>query len=241
MRRDLATATRDGRHREMTAGTGVRDQRFDVGARLRAERERRKIGVRELAKRVGVSPSLISQIETNKSRPSVNTLYAIVNELQISLDQLFAGGAIPGPEQRPRSPVDQPPAAEPYHDASSGLVRPGARQVIQLDSGVTWERLTAGHDPVDFLSVTYRVGGESCPPDALMHHSGREYGYVLEGRLGVTVGFDEYELRPGDSISFESAAPHRLWNAGDEPVRAIWFVVGRNGPAQSGVVTRGPS
>ena len=52
---------------------------------------------------------------------------------------------------------------------------------------------------------------------------------MLSGRLRVTIGFDEeHELGPGDSIAFESSRPHRLENAGAEPVEAIWFVVGRS-------------
>jgi quercetin dioxygenase-like cupin family protein len=60
-----------------------------------------------------------------------------------------------------------------------------------------------------------------------MRHPGREYGHVLSGRLGVQLGFERHELGPGDSIAFESSRPHRLENAGAEPVEAIWFVVGR--------------
>jgi uncharacterized cupin superfamily protein len=60
-----------------------------------------------------------------------------------------------------------------------------------------------------------------------MRHHGREYGYVMTGTLGIQIGFQEYELSPGDSIGFDSTRPHRLWNKGDEPVHAIWFVVGR--------------
>jgi len=51
----------------------------DVGPRLRAYREQRGLSLRELARRLGVSPSAISQIETGKSRPSVSTLYSIVS------------------------------------------------------------------------------------------------------------------------------------------------------------------
>src|SRR6185295_11155296 len=61
----------------------------DVGPRLRAHREQRGLSLRELARRLGVSPSAISQIETGKSRPSVSTLYSIVTELGMSLDELF--------------------------------------------------------------------------------------------------------------------------------------------------------
>jgi mannose-6-phosphate isomerase-like protein (cupin superfamily) len=50
---------------------------------------------------------------------------------------------------------------------------------------------------------------------------------VLSGTLEVIVGFDQYVLGPGDSISFDSTVPHRLTNIGDEPVHGVWFVVGR--------------
>ena len=46
----------------------------------------------------------------------------------------------------------------------------------------------------------------------MMRHPGREYGVVLEGRLGVRLRFEEYALGPGDSIAFDSTQPHRLWN-----------------------------
>jgi mannose-6-phosphate isomerase-like protein (cupin superfamily) len=61
-----------------------------------------------------------------------------------------------------------------------------------------------------------------------MRHHGREYGYVMSGTLGIQIGFQEYELKKGDSIAFDSTTPHRLWNKSDEPVHAIWFVVGRD-------------
>ena len=62
-----------------TATTGRRAISRDmegVGPRLRARREERGVSLRELARRLGVSPSALSQIETGKSRPSVGTLYA---------------------------------------------------------------------------------------------------------------------------------------------------------------------
>ena len=100
--------------------------------------------------------------------------------------------------------------------------------MINLASGVRWERLTHERDPdVEFLYVVYPVGAASCPEDALMTHGGREYGYVTSGTLGVQVGFEEYELGPGGSIAFDSSSPHRLWAVGDEPVHAVWVVIGR--------------
>ena len=63
----------------------------DIGTRLREERERMSISQRELARRIGLSASLISQIESGQSKPSVGTLYAIVTELGVSVDDVFRG------------------------------------------------------------------------------------------------------------------------------------------------------
>jgi quercetin dioxygenase-like cupin family protein len=61
-----------------------------------------------------------------------------------------------------------------------------------------------------------------------MRHAGQEFGHVLAGRLKVDVGFDAYELSPGDTISFPATTPHRLGNPGSEPASAIWLVIGRH-------------
>ena len=196
----------------------------DLGSRLREERERARISQRELARRLGVSASLISQIESGQSKPSVSTLYAIVTELDVSLDDVLR---IHDDELSIATAVgaesDSAVVARP-------VVHPTERHVVELDSGVIWERLTSHeHEDVDFLHVIYDVGGSSASDERLMRHPGREYGYVLSGRLGVQLGFERHELGPGDSIAFDSTTPHRLWNLGDEAVHGIWFVVGRDG------------
>lgn len=188
-----------------------------IGDRLREERVRAGISQRELARRLGLSASMISQLESGMSKPSVGTLYAIVTELNLSLDRVIRGEDFddepgPAPEAGPRP-----------------LVHPEERQTIDLASGVRWEELSASsEDGVDFLHATYEVGGASTPDHSLMRHHGREYGYVMTGTLGIQIGFQEYELNAGDSIAFDSTTPHRLWNKCDEPVQAIWFVVGRD-------------
>ena len=214
---------------ESTGAKRLRDLTADfqdgVGQRLRSERERHGLSLRELARRLEISPSALSQIETGRSRPSVGTLYAIVSELDMSLDELFGSSraaAAAGPEAE---------AAPGSSEGRASLVqRRDARKGIELESGVRWERLTPTPEPdADFLYVVYEVGGASSRSGTHMRHMGREYGLVLSGRLRVTIGFDEeHELGPGDSIAFESSRPHRLENVGDEPVEAIWFVVGRS-------------
>jgi len=105
------------------------------------------------------------------------------------------------------------------------VVGPDQREVLELDSGVTWERL--GHVPglhVDFLLITYAPGGNSSSTDQLMRHPGTEYGYLISGELVVTLGFDEHPLVAGDAICFPSSTPHRYRNAGREQAVGVWFV-----------------
>jgi transcriptional regulator with XRE-family HTH domain len=214
---------------ESTGAKRLRDLTADfqdgVGQRLRSERERHGVSLRELARRLEISPSALSQIETGRSRPSVGTLYAIVSELDMSLDELF------GSQRTAASAARAADAASSAEDTGVTLVqRRDTRKGIELESGVRWERLTpTAEQDADFLYVVYEVGGASSRGGTHMRHMGREYGLVLSGRLRVTIGFDEeHELGPGDSIAFESSRPHRLENAGSEPVEAIWFVVGRS-------------
>lgn len=195
-----------------------------IGSRLRAAREEHEMSVRALAASVGVSPSLISQIENGKANPSVGSLYSIVSALGISLDQLFSNG----------QPSDGDGAPRRSGSSDDVVLRRADRLSVDLASGVRWERLTPTADPnVDFLFATYAVGGESCPPDALMRHSGREYGILLSGQLGATIGFETYHLGPGDSIVADSTTPHRFWTIGDEPAVVVWTVVGRAGDARA--------
>jgi transcriptional regulator with XRE-family HTH domain len=185
----------------------------DLGASLRAERLRQGLSLRETARRLGISASALSQIETGKAHPSVGKLFDIVNLLNVSVDGLLAGE----------------PAAARDGDGFVSLQRTGDHETLDLESGVRWRRLTAGSYPgVEFLHVGYSPGGSSTGDGTFMRHAGQEFGYLLAGHLRVDVGFDAYRLGPGDSISFPATTPHRLANDGDEAAVAIWCIVGRH-------------
>ena len=125
-------------------------------ARSAAERG---LSLRELARRLDVSPSLVSQIETGKIQPSVRTLYAMVSELGVSLDEMFAP-AEPTGRRRVDARLSAPAPGRAETPGDGGLVqRAGERSVIDLESGVRWERLTTRNDrEVEFLLTVYAVG-----------------------------------------------------------------------------------
>jgi len=233
-----------------------------IGQQLRRARIAAGISLREMARRVDVSASFISQVELGRTMPSVGTLYSIASELGVSLDGLMPTAqppasapsppsgdpaepreaAEPGPPNTPRMPSQtaaalrelreartQPRPFRTAEDAEAPVQRAASRHELKI-GGAIWGRLTAGHDQAnDFLHVVYKPGGESCPEDQMIHHRGFEYGYVISGRLRVQVGFDNYELGEGDSISFESMTPHRLSNPYLQQSESIWMVVGRGG------------
>src|SRR5215831_2485928 len=207
---------------------GSFDPGAELGPRLRQVREQRGLSARELARRIQCSPRLISQIERGLSAPSVGMLYALATELRTSLDFLFGAGP----------PGGGPPGGVTVTAHGDGRVRAdglvghgvvqraGTRRTIDLASGVRWERLTPGPDErVDFLEVIYEPSGHSTDARRPLRHDGREYGLITSGTLHASVGFDTFELGPGDSIAFDSAVPHLYWNATTADVHAVWAVV----------------
>jgi transcriptional regulator with XRE-family HTH domain/mannose-6-phosphate isomerase-like protein (cupin superfamily) len=142
-------------------------------------------------------------------------------------DGASANGGRPGEGQRPDGTARAVWAtgeAAPMSAEASLVQRRHSRPHISLQHGVRWERLNPLPElGAEFLEVTYVVGGGSRSDDQGVRHNGREYGLVLEGELSVQIGFESYILQAGDSVAFDSTIPHRFWNSGNTPVRAIWF------------------
>lgn len=202
----------------------------DIGARLRDARLQRGQSLRSVAQSLGVSASLVSQVETGKTQPSVSTLYALVNHLGVSMDDLLGTGA--------QAPVDDGVVGGPVFPPSGEILpavqRAGENPLLEMENGVRWERLAVGEGgPADALLVTYAPGATSSIEGKLMRHSGVEYAYLLEGELTLQLDFDTHVLHPGDSLQFDSVRPHLYSNTGDVPARGVWFVVGRRHQNQS--------
>jgi transcriptional regulator with XRE-family HTH domain len=192
----------------------------DLGPRLNAARMEAGVGLRALARQIGVSPALISQIESGRTAPSVSTLYAIATALDLSFDYLFRG---------------EIPTADRGAAGSPKVQHAHQRPTVRLASGVRWERLTwTVRGDFEFLHVVYEVGSASCDEGVLLQHGGEEYAYVLSGRLGLIIGSERYELGAGDSLNFDASTPHRIWNADDHPALAIWAVLQRKFDERAG-------
>jgi mannose-6-phosphate isomerase-like protein (cupin superfamily)/DNA-binding XRE family transcriptional regulator len=200
--------------------------------------------LRELATSAEMSASMLSQIETGKSYPSVRSIYTIAAALDVPVDYFFPDQDSGSPNLSEAQSLERADltasemrevqvgrntvTAEPSSPIASStpVVHAGARPTIQLSGGVTWARLTALAEPdSEFLEITYLPGASSGAH--LSHHGGREFGLVLEGELVVELGFDLHTLYAGDSIVFDSMTPHRLTNQSCQIMRAVWVVLNR--------------
>jgi transcriptional regulator with XRE-family HTH domain len=197
------------------------DPAVAIGARLATHRAQRGIKVSALARQIGVSPSLISQIERGQSRPSVSTLFALAEALGVPVDAFFRDGDATTPEPQRLSVVGETPTAD---RRQRHVVRRGERSAIDIEGGVRWERLTpAPLDDLEFMELVYGPGAES--HKALYRHPGMEMVLVLSGTLVIFLGFERYELQPGDSICFPSSTPHRYLNPTEETTRAVTVIL----------------
>lgn len=213
-----------------------------IGEKLRAARQEQKMSLRELAEKADTSASMLSQIENGKAFPSVRSIYSIASALSLPVDYFFPDGHGPNQAISPLSSsagemtaselreakvnqvIDDSAHYQTDNEDSGPVVRAVKRPTIELNGGVTWSRLTSQAETgAEYLEITYAPGSTSGAN--MSHHTGREFGLILEGELTVELGFERYNLCQGDSIIFDSETPHRLTNNYTKPVRALWVVL----------------
>jgi transcriptional regulator with XRE-family HTH domain len=211
----------------------------NLGSRLKDLRLKAGLTLRELARKAGVSPSFVSQIENGKSQPSVATLYTFAQLLDVSIDELFdqrSEPVRPAPAASSRSNGKRPQGnrnpSNAWHPSEYAnrvsVVHPSHRSILTMAEGVVWERLAATPEhAVNFMKITYAPGATSTGGGDLVSHDGYEYGYVLKGMLEIVVGSETFTLNEGESMGFDSRIPHRLRNVGKGAFEGIWFVHGR--------------
>ena len=176
----------------------------EFGNKLRLVRERKNMTLKDVAGKAGVSESLISQIERNRVSPSIDTLIAIANTLDIDLEYLFK---------------DQ------KHDKAVSIVKPEDRNKM-LMHGVEYQELSyipesEINPSVEAFYIDIPVGREK--GDIEFGHPGRELGTIVEGEGELVYGTSTYSLKAGDTISFPSDIPHIVRNTGKTTLKAMWI------------------
>jgi transcriptional regulator with XRE-family HTH domain len=177
-----------------------------LGRNLRAARTGMGMTLQALATEVGVSQSLISQIERGVASPSITTLRRLTSSLNVPIAALFV----------------EPTHPEHLDDNLDGeriIVRRDERKALRVRrSRVEYELLTPDlNREVEFLWIEYSPYSSTHP--APLSHKGEENAVCIEGSVVVTIEGREFVLGPGDSISFDSGRAHYVENRTDR--RAI--------------------
>jgi transcriptional regulator with XRE-family HTH domain len=170
---------------------------LQLGPRIRSLRQARRITLRQLAERAGVTESFLSQVEREVTSPSIASVQRIARALDLGIADLFA-------DEVPLGRVVR--RAERHRIAYPGL-------------NATDEFLTAGRDGrLQVILSTLEPGGGT-GEEGYTHDSDEEVVIVLEGRLELWVGDEHHVLETGDSITHSSRQPHHNRNPG--PDRAV--------------------
>ena len=175
---------------------------MDIGGRLRAVREARKLSQRDLAARAGLTSGAISLIEQNKSSPSVASLKALLDGIPMTMSEFFAEVESKGPPRYFYSASDFVELSPQEIGMGDGAARLSLRQL-----GNAFEH------SLQMLHERYPPGTDTGP--AMLSHDGEEAGVVISGIIEVTVDKQVRVLNPGDGYLFESRLPHRFRNIGE--------------------------
>jgi len=176
----------------------ISEERTSLGARIRQLRKDSGKSIKEMTSEIKVTESLISQIERGKANPSITTLWAIARVLKVPIGEFF----------------------EPGH-SESPVVREKERKVINIKDGVRFYLLSPNlGGKLEVLYILLEPG--TITGEELYTHTGEECGLVIKGKIKVTLGDDEYLLKKGDSITFQSTTPHKAQNIGKTEAIIVW-------------------
>ncbi len=166
-----------------------------LGQRIRALRQSRRLTLRAVADRAGVTESFLSQVEREVTSPSIASVQRIARALDLGIADLFAD--------------DQPHGRVVRRADRRRIAYPGLHAVDEF--------LTAGSDGrlQMILSTIEPGGGTGDEPYA--HESDEEVVVVLSGTLELWVADEHHLLGEGDTITYPSRLPHRNRNPGDGP------------------------
>lgn len=181
-----------------------------IGQRIKKLRVSMGITLKKLAERCGVTSSLLSQIEKGKASPSLSTLSKLATELNTTVGAFVDG--------------EKPGSAEISHMVVRAHDRKG---LIDEDMHLTMWSLSE-QAPFKLMEpMIFAFQGLSEDTGFRYKHFGHEFILILKGKLCVKYGKDEFQLKEGDSMYFNSSVDHVFLNA----FEGVTELVSVNSPA----------
>ena len=167
---------------------------IEVGSRIRSLRKGRQLSLETMAAATGLSIGFLSQIERGLSSPTLRALTGLADAMDVSVAELLQ---------------------EPDRGPAPTISRAGDRsELVMWASGIT-KAVLAGGSPTSGANYSFclmNFDPKASSGEDLYSHQGLEAGYVVQGRLLLSFGQQQWTLAPGDSFHFSSKQPHRFEN-----------------------------
>lgn len=179
-----------------------------LGERIRRKREAQYQKLNDLAGKVGISSSALSQIENAKAFPSILTLKNIADSLNTTVGELIGEN---------ETLLNQP------------LIKNDQKKFVQENESGTKLYLISHHDPhkqMETYIMEFAPGSDS--KGIMTNHPGQEFCYVTEGKLAILLDDKPYVLERGDSFYFNSNIQHSAQNIINGVTKIVWIVTPPN-------------
>lgn len=179
-----------------------------LGERIKALRAERGLQQRQLAEKAGLTPSMVSQIESGRLTPSLPTLGKLAAALGVSIASLF--------ESSPNGRLH--------------ITRRAEYPVVSFEgTSEKWHVLGAGLFQGKIRAVVSTLGprGRGVKTDKVILQPGQmKLFYVIEGRVALQYNGERHVLEAGDSAYLDGGTPHGWENVGSRPAKALWVILG---------------
>lgn len=174
-----------------------------LGERIRGRRESLNIQINGLANLIGVTPSLISQIERAKAFPSIITLKKIADALQTTVGSLIG-------------------EHETY--SKNPIVSFESKKIVQINEEGTTLYLLSNHDQQKLMEpylLEFKLHSSS--ENLISQMPGQSFYHVLNGNFRIETNSEHFQLSKGDSFYFNSGLKHTIFNTGGADALMLWI------------------
>src|SRR3569833_3056645 len=168
-----------------------------IASAVRARRRRLGLTLQELADESGLSAPFLSQVERSQTTPSITSLLAIAQALQVDIHYF----------------INPPPSSQVVRRAK-------APEIIDTGSPVRYVRLSGAH-PVRQMEALLMSLAAVCMAPARARE-GEGFYFILEGELNMSMGNETFILGPGDTEHFDQRHSFEMANAGKRMLRMLW-------------------
>ncbi len=178
-----------------------------LGDKIKTKRTQKNVTLEQLALKAGVSKGLISQIENNRTVPSLPVLFNIIHSLEEDLRTFF----------------------EDMHDSIGNshvlIIRKGAEKTFEKEAvkGFTYKRIltrSVSSQATDVVLLELKKGASR---KQMIRTDAYECKYILKGEIEYQVGKETFVLQDGDTLFFDGRTPHRLKNIGASQATILAF------------------